>query len=229
MKARREPTVQVSEEESANWFSLLLFTWVSPLMSRGWTKYREGALLLVGDLLRLPEDETARSAHGNFARRAQHAKQNDPEKDISILMVLVTMCRRDLLIGAVYRLLQDAGMIGAPFLMRELILWFVAMTTNPSGTKSYVGYLWSTAISAKQFLICLFQNEPIPRLDLHECIAVSHQQGVCTDAVGGMYGRIRQPRLHMDGPVRLASCCRRYLFQSTETLRRVPTQQQNMI
>ncbi|CUE58110.1 Hypothetical protein, putative, partial [Bodo saltans] len=161
---RQNNNIVMSEEEDvSNPISLMLFTWVSPMFTRGWQRFIEGKALTDKDLLRLPQSEASGPNYALFDslykewknkltsvinsnttnddahEPAALGRHNEEERSTSaanvaaanaelqnpsnLLILLIKANKKDLLLGVVFRLLQDTGNIASPFILRALITW----------------------------------------------------------------------------------------------------------
>ncbi|CUE58458.1 ABC transporter, putative, partial [Bodo saltans] len=68
------------EEEVLNPASLAFFSWVSPMLARGWKKFQAGELLEDADLMRLPRDESASNSYSVFNALYKDWKADVQEK-----------------------------------------------------------------------------------------------------------------------------------------------------
>ena len=149
---------RLSPEEEANTISRLFFFWASPLMERGWSRYKNKEFLQLDDLLPIPVKEKANAAFSAFSAGVEEWRVTHPGQPLNILLVLLKTFRTDILIGAVLRALQDAATIGAPFVMQQLIIWFGKIALAPDTVNSYDGFLWALGLGLIQFCAWILQN-----------------------------------------------------------------------
>lgn len=169
--AAEDSFVPSPEEESANPFTKYIFTWISPLLTRGWERSKNGDVFHDKDLLRLPEDEDIHRAYAIFraaweaelayTKTRQDAAATEAEA-LSIkprlYLVLLKCFKKDLLISAAGRFISDGAMIAASFYIREVIKWIGLLVTNPNDVREYDGFIWSVAVALNQELISVANN-----------------------------------------------------------------------
>lgn len=170
---------RLAEEDAVNNpVSLLLFHWVSPLFKVGWERYKEGRTLQIDDLLELPEQEGSKLSHDQFkdiwaAWQSENSSANaskepagddaatppPPHQQAPLLKLLARSNKKDLLIGAIYRVIQDVGNVASPFILRALILWlgryaFFGEAAEPT----WRGFLLAFALAVNNFVLWVCTN-----------------------------------------------------------------------
>ncbi|CUE58333.1 ABC transporter, putative, partial [Bodo saltans] len=68
------------EEDVLNPISFSVFSWVSPMLARGWQRFQSGSLLGNDDLMKLPRDESAIASYGMFHELYSHWKTEVAER-----------------------------------------------------------------------------------------------------------------------------------------------------
>lgn len=140
-------------EATANIFSRLTFSWMTPLMKLG---YKQP--LLMDDLWNLkPEDQSAVIAERFEQNWEKEMKKTNP----SLLRVLVATLGGPFIFAGVLKAVQDVLQFTQPLLLRELMVWVNSYSSGEPmpayrGTLIAVG-MFLTAISQTMFLHQYFQ------------------------------------------------------------------------
>ncbi|KAG2178766.1 hypothetical protein INT43_001612 [Umbelopsis isabellina] len=140
-------------EATANIFSRLTFSWLTPLMKLG---YKQP--LLMDDLWNLkPEDQAAVIAE----RFEQNWEKEMKKKNPSLLRVLVATLGGPFIFAGVLKAVQDVLQFTQPLLLRELMGWVNSYSSGEPmpayrGTFIAIG-MFFTAISQTMFLHQYFQ------------------------------------------------------------------------
>ena len=148
-----------AEEDSAGWINFFWFSWVTPLLSLGYTRHRNKEDLQQRDQLRIPEDEEPQRVYDAFVQLwdVEVAAAQVESREPRLLRILLIAYRRDLLIGAACRIVALIG-IGAPFVVQQIISWMKDISSPSPSVPIYMGFVWAIVLSLLQLAVSLLNN-----------------------------------------------------------------------
>ena len=198
-----------AQEDSSNPLTFYLYPWVSPLFAEGWKSYKNGRVLTDEQQLRLPANEDLEIAHREFIvrweealKRADVARANAPTPEAaaavepSLFWTLMATYKRDVLIGAIGRIIADGLSVAAPFFLRELIYWMAE--TVITGAPVHVGFIWSVVIGLNQYIVSVANNSSIFHMQKAFCkmrtslLIAIYEKSLKLDAAHGLTGKVAQ-------------------------------------
>lgn len=163
--------VPVVEEDDINFIGKYLYSWITPLFSRGWDAYYDGRTLEDKDLFHLPQDEAAEEQYEIFkqnwseeiirVREARTAAASPEEAALiqpKLFRVLMKCNSTNMIVSGVLRVIADGCGIASPFLLREVVLWLGYTVFAPSKVNSYDGFIWAVALGLNCMVMSIANN-----------------------------------------------------------------------
>jgi len=150
-----EPTKDrpLSEEEDAFPLSFLFYPWISPMMDRGMERNAADEGMKLDDFMQLPLDEDCNVAYQRFLPFWAE-EQALPEPNL--FRALRRAFFSELVIGAIFRFVSDAGQIAMPFVLQGFIKWIAAYVFGPSmglpEEKPWRGYVWGVGVTGMMLI-----------------------------------------------------------------------------
>ncbi|XP_058749980.1 ABC transporter C family member 10-like [Vicia villosa] len=141
--------ISVTPFGSAGFFSRMSFWWLNPLMKKGQEK-----ILQDEDIPKLREADRAEVCYSLFIDQLNRQKQKDPSSPSSILWIIISCHRREILISGFFAFLKVLTVSSCPVILNAFIL--VA-----EGNKSfeYEGYLLAISLLFTKILESLSQRQ----------------------------------------------------------------------
>ena len=158
----------ISEEDNASALTFLGFSWVTPMLQRGYQRVKEQQMLENNDILGHPKDLNTVENYKRFAiewqaevDRVNAMPPPPPGKPVPLPSV-VTALRRSIggqiWIGAVLRFFSDASSIAIPFLLQFFIRWMRDYVADPIGTPEGYGFMWACILILVQYFNACLTN-----------------------------------------------------------------------
>lgn len=149
--------VNKSAEENANWFLLLTYEWITPLLRAGYK-----SPLSIESLTPLSTRLQANEISARFESAWSQELKDHPSRT-SLYRALHNSFGDEFIWAGIFRLIGDQILVWMPVLMLYLIEYINASETaflkGVNGPPSYIGYCLVVSIFVAQILQVLFVNK----------------------------------------------------------------------